>query len=399
MDAHFCVICGPLGGVDAVLNVLLFIPLGAGLVLSGVPWRRAVLTACLLSIAVETTQLFFIPGRDATLGDVITNTVGASLGVALVRHSRTWLLPSPRAAAWLVLGWSGIWLTIQVISSFAFAPSIPTSRFYGEIAPKLGNFDVFRGRVLRATIDGVTIADTLLSDGDSLARRLRNAGQAVATVVPADTTFGIAPILRVADTSLREIVLLAQNEREFLFAVRTGAATLRLRGPLFGLPRAFPARGGRDAQQAADTVTLTGRYQARKLSLRAESSAGRGHSAIPIIASLGWTLLLPAQWFIQGTIGERILSWIWVAFLLLPLGYWTVYAARRSESLTRPSQLTWTISLVFVVAGLGGAPFVFGQSPTPASDWLAAFAGLTLGAVLARTTGSRPRLGLSKARL
>ncbi|HKC81976.1 MAG TPA: hypothetical protein VKB91_12335, partial [Gemmatimonadaceae bacterium] len=31
----FCILCGSLGGVDAVLNVLLFLPFGIGLALSG----------------------------------------------------------------------------------------------------------------------------------------------------------------------------------------------------------------------------------------------------------------------------------------------------------------------------------------------------------------------------
>jgi hypothetical protein len=395
MDAHFCVICGPLGGVDAALNVLLFIPLGAGLALAGVPWRRAALTACLLSIAVETTQLLFIPGRDATLGDVITNTVGAALGTALVCTARTWLMPAPRIAACLVLAWSGIWLTIQVISSFALAPSIPTSRFYGEIAPKLGDFDVFRGRVLRANVDSIAIADTLLSERDRVAPRLRAGGQIVVAVIPDGTPSGIAPILRLADTSLREIVLVAQNEQEFLFAVRTGAATLRLRSPLFGLPSAFPSHRVRDRRPTTDTVILTGRYQSREVSLHAETAAGTRHSEIPAIASLGWTLVWPAQWFIEGTIGERVLSWIWVAFLLMPIGYWAAYAARPSATgnLPRPSMLVWPILLAVLIGGLGVAPLPFALSPTPISDWLAALAGLMLGGTLARTTRGRSIFG------
>src|SRR5580765_1547243 len=60
VDSHLCLVCGTLGGVDAVLNVLLFFPLGVGLALSGIAGNRAVLTAFILSATIETTQLFFI---------------------------------------------------------------------------------------------------------------------------------------------------------------------------------------------------------------------------------------------------------------------------------------------------------------------------------------------------
>lgn len=384
MDAHFCVICGALGGVDAVLNVVLFIPLGAGLALAGVPWRRAVLAACILSITVETTQLLFIPGRDATLGDVITNTLGASLGFALVRTARIWLMPSPAQAARLGLGWCVIWLAIQLTESFAFAPSIPRSRFYGEIAPVLGSFEVFRGRVVHANIDSLRIVDSLYRDRDSLAPRLRHAGHVVATVIPAEPPAGIAPILRVADTSQREIVLLAQDELEFLFGVRTGAAALRLRPPLFGLPRAFPVRSAREDLSTANTVMLTGRYQSWNVSLSAEAARVQRHREIALISSLGWTLILPAQWYIEGTRGEHVLSWVWIGFLVLPAGYFTPFAIRRPTR-TSARAATFLVLGVWALAvslGLGIAPLAFGLSPTPVSDWLAAFTGLLAGAAL-----------------
>lgn len=397
MDAHFCVICGALGGVDSILNVVLFIPLGAGLAMSGASWRRAVLTGCLLSIAVETTQLLFIPGRDATLGDVITNTLGASLGFALVRTARSWLRPAPSQAAKLGLGWCVIWLIIQLTASFGFAPSIPSSRFYGEIAPVLGSFEVFRGRVLHANIDSLRIVDSLFSDGDSVAPRLRHAGHVVATVVPAEPPAGIAPILRVADTSQREIVLLAQDELEFLFGVRTGAATLRLRPPLFGLPGAFPPHDAREDQSGPDTVMLTGRYHSRKVSMHAGAGRVEHRREIPLITSLGWTLILPAQWFIEGTLGERVLSWIWIALLVLPGGYWAAFAIRRSpprNSARTRSSLVWAVSFVAVGLGLGLAPIAFGLSPTPVPDWVAALAGLLVGAALG---GASSRLARSDA--
>ena len=58
--SHLCLVCGTFGGVDAILNVLLFVPLGLGLALSGIRWSRALLIVCALSLTVETTQFFLL---------------------------------------------------------------------------------------------------------------------------------------------------------------------------------------------------------------------------------------------------------------------------------------------------------------------------------------------------
>ncbi len=70
--------------VEAVANVLLFIPLGAALALRGVSVRKAALYGSLLSVTVECMQLLFVPGRTPSLDDVLLNTVGAMAGGALV---------------------------------------------------------------------------------------------------------------------------------------------------------------------------------------------------------------------------------------------------------------------------------------------------------------------------
>jgi VanZ family protein len=71
--------------VEPALNVALFIPL-ALLLCWAIPvmsrgriWVLCVLTSC----AVEVTQYFFLPAREASLRDVVTNSTGAAIGVLL----------------------------------------------------------------------------------------------------------------------------------------------------------------------------------------------------------------------------------------------------------------------------------------------------------------------------
>jgi hypothetical protein len=65
---------------DVLLNVLLFFPLGMTLARSGL--ARAGAYAMLLSIGIETLQLF-LPFRHSSPVDVVSNVTGASLGTLL----------------------------------------------------------------------------------------------------------------------------------------------------------------------------------------------------------------------------------------------------------------------------------------------------------------------------
>ncbi|MDM8083357.1 VanZ family protein [Cellulomonas cellasea] len=74
-------------GVEAVSNVLMFVPFGVlvGLLLG---WRRrwavVVAAACATSTGIELAQRAFLPSRVPTVQDVVLNTSGAAVGLALL---------------------------------------------------------------------------------------------------------------------------------------------------------------------------------------------------------------------------------------------------------------------------------------------------------------------------
>ena len=74
-------------GVEAVSNVLMFVPFGVlvGLLLD---WRRrwtlVVGAACATSTGIELAQRAFLPSRVPTVQDVVLNTGGAAVGLALL---------------------------------------------------------------------------------------------------------------------------------------------------------------------------------------------------------------------------------------------------------------------------------------------------------------------------
>lgn len=71
--------------LEILANVLVFVPVGilAFLLLPRRVWPLALLVGPLLSLAIETAQRVALPHRAATLTDVVANSTGAVLGVAL----------------------------------------------------------------------------------------------------------------------------------------------------------------------------------------------------------------------------------------------------------------------------------------------------------------------------
>src|SRR6185437_1847814 len=93
-----CILCGDMAVQDIILNVILFVPFGAGIRLAGVRRRRAIVMVFCLTAAIELLQMHVIHGRDSSLGDVITNTLGGALGLVLADSWRVWVFPTPKQA-------------------------------------------------------------------------------------------------------------------------------------------------------------------------------------------------------------------------------------------------------------------------------------------------------------
>lgn len=70
--------------VEFVLNVALFVPIGATLrlLVRPVPWWAWPVVGFVLSSAIELSQLAFLDARSATWRDVWANTIGLALGAA-----------------------------------------------------------------------------------------------------------------------------------------------------------------------------------------------------------------------------------------------------------------------------------------------------------------------------
>ncbi len=68
-----------------LLNVLLFVPVGAGLAWwLGRRWAWALPLSVALSSSIEAIQALPVVDRESSMADLVSNSVGAALGVGLV---------------------------------------------------------------------------------------------------------------------------------------------------------------------------------------------------------------------------------------------------------------------------------------------------------------------------
>ncbi|HEU5153876.1 MAG TPA: VanZ family protein, partial [Gemmatimonadales bacterium] len=280
--------CGDLGLLDIILNLLLFLPLGIGLgLLLGT--RAAVAIGLSCSIAIELTQLHLIAGRDASLRDVITNTLGSGLGASLVTLWRAVLLCRGHTARRLATIAAISWLAVLAGTSFAAQPSLPQSTWYGQWAPELGQFDTFPGTVKDVHLGEMFLPAGILANGSEVRDTLLTERfQLRASAVSAGSTEHEAPIFSIFDDQQQEILVLAQAGPALHFRTRTRAADLELRSLSVRL-EGFPTE--------PDTpVEITVLRDGPSLSLSMDSGHGQSQWTSRTTVGSGWAMLLPWEY-------------------------------------------------------------------------------------------------------
>jgi len=197
--------------------------------------------------------------------------------------------------------------------------------------------------------------------------------------------------VRVADDEQREIVLLAQDEQSLLFGVRTGAAILRLRPPLFAMAGVFTdstsiknSGVSKRNDSATDPLKLSGSYDGREARLTVRTDSASSERRVSVSSSLGWTLALPFQWSIEDTRAELVVSWIWMACLMVPIGYWSARIAHSGAQTSATRVVLCLLGVVAIlIAGLVPVQHAFGLPAAPMGDWFAAMSGIVFGGTFA----------------
>src|SRR5437763_4773095 len=247
-----CIACGDHATSDVLLNILLFAPLGAALALQLSSVTRCALSAALLSATIELAQLY-IPGRDSSLGDVLSNTLGGTLGALVTRTAAFWLLPSPARAARLSRTAALAAAAVCWATGMLLTPTFPAARYYGQWTPSLAHLELYRGRVLDVTLSGLRILSGPIPDS-RLARERLAAAQGFSLHVRAvagPRPRALAPLFAIYDDQERQIVLLGPDRDDLVLRFRALATDLRFDQPDIRLVSAMrPVTAG-------DTLDIT----------------------------------------------------------------------------------------------------------------------------------------------
>ncbi len=356
-----CLICGDRGLADAIVNVILFMPLGAAAALTGRSTLAALALGAALSGTVEFAQMTLIPGRDASVGDLVFNTLGAAAGVAVVKTSWWWLGYDRIRASRLSLAAAFIATAIIASTGLLFEPETPEGTYFVMWTPALRHLDPYDAPVRSASIGGQPFPPGRI-ERPTRVRDLLHAGAPIRVVaVVAPRTSRQAAMFAIYDDLKREVALIGPDRDDLVFRVRMRSASARLDQPDLRV-----VGGWRNLVPGSD-VTVTARRSGRNycVGFGPEPPCSSGFSA-----GMGWALFLYMEHW--PVLLKSALSIVWLVMLAVPVGFW---ARRRWESLC---------ALSVFAAAIVVLPAWVGLLPTPGHHVLGAIAGIGLGIVLAR---------------
>lgn len=371
----WCLVCGDLGAIDVLMNILLFIPVGVGLRLMGWPLPRAAATALALSLVIEVLQMTAIPGRDASLSDLLTNTSGAVLGHWLAHHHRIWLLPAPIAGKRLFLASMSGWLAVTLLTAYGLAPVASDRPLYGQIAAQLDHLKYFSGEVLVAEAASRPMPNGRYPSSDLIRAALDRAEADLhAVVITGDRSDGLAPILSLADDRSNIILLLGQDKDALVYTAQIRASHARFRSPAIKLPHVFPSRGRNE-------LNLGGIMNRRSLSVWAMGDGNHHRRVLSLSPNWSWALIFPFDFSLGST--APVFTGLWLMVMLLPVTYW---AGRATPQTSNRGVLApvMTVMVAFLVI-----PATMGLNPVAWEEWVGAYSGIALGAAIARLSLTR----------
>lgn len=381
----FCIICGALGGVDFTLNVLLFVPLGIAMRWALGPLRIVAAIGIATTLLVETLQWRLIPGRDASIGDLVANTLGTMAGAWIAVYGPRWLTATGAAARRYAGAFAIITCFLVWASAWLLQPALPRHLLWAQFTPHKPNMDQFQGE-----LGVVEFNDRPLRPNQVLAPAQTvdsvSRGLSVRAILegPVPSTSRPAYIVRIAN-GLEESFSLTQRGERVAFRTHIAASRLRLRAIVAGLEDALPVSnrplGGKGV------LAIVGNSSQRAIVIRREQPGDETTVTLRRTVGLAWALFFPLdiaitpRWFMANA--------FWLGVLVLPVSLLTFRTAGQQKDLSA-GLLWWSLPVVF--ASLAATP-VTGLSALGPAEWIGVLAGVGAGAVIAR---SMPRANVKR---
>ena len=354
--------CHDQGLRDFLSNILLFIPLGWSLRYWLGP-RQTVGLCLLLTITIEVLQFNVITGRDPSLRDILGNAAGGAIGAWLFAHWRGLLWPDHGRSLRLAGLATGGWTAVLLLSGAGIRPAPSDRPWYGQWTPLPDDANRYPGRLLSLDIGGWGALDGHLAEPVPLRQAIRiGSFLARARVVSGPAPPQGAPIYVVYDDDdwEEEQLFVGQDRRALLLHLRNWFEVCETRGLIVRLPL-FPG------SSPGDTVTVEAGLREHNLLLRAVTATGRAEVRVPQTVGWGWASMLPFSYPVWNE--WLLLNPLWLAILILPVGYWFGRAS------------PWAgvgLTAVALGAGLALVPLLAGVAPTTRPEWAGALGGAAL---------------------
>lgn len=338
----YCVVCGDSGAADSLLNILLFLPIGLLLRGRGWPLWRTALAVLGASTAIEVTQGLFLVGRDAAIGDVLSNGSGGVLGWLLLPGLVALLAPTRRFAAGATLVLQPLLALLWVATAAAVRPALSDAPWIGQPAHEGRGPIPFPGTINRETVDGIAIPNEAMPVRipwrDSLVVQID------ATRATAERFARGIVMLRIVDTASDVQLAVDQRGGDAWLRLRLRGSTWRLHSPR------WLVAGGMSM-----TPQVPWRFRWTWLSDRFVVASGplSGGAttvvSVPMSVGLGWLFVHP---FVS-TLGSNRFLWtaLWLAWWFGLLG-WLAAALQPAEAIASGAAALLVFGGVALGAGL-----------------------------------------------
>lgn len=366
----YCLVCGDGGATDVLLNLLLFLPLGVAARLLGWPLRTALPPMVLLTIGIEVTQATLLVGRDASLSDVLANSLGGAIGwlaapalLALGNPTE----PFAKRAAWVALALSGV---VWIASGLGLRLSLTADQpWIGEPLHLWPGHEPFGGTLERATLDRLPIPDAEMAPSIR-----RDSLDLVLELTRTSSRVPVLPVsvIRVVDPHHR-IQLSANLRHEALvFETRLRAQGWRLRAPQWEFPGAM-------ALPLREPWRFRWIWRPDRVELESGPAADPARverRSLPISIGLGWVFVHP----LVQTVDPR-----WVRWTVLWLAWWFGLTGWLAGAAGPGRAIAFGVAALVCLRAAGALTSI----PAPGSELLAgaaAYAVLAAGALARRAT-------------
>jgi len=361
----FCLGCGDYALADAVANVALFVPLGWALSGAGLPPYRALAVVLATTIGVEWLQHGVIPGRVASMSDILTNALGGAVGMALPRLRRG-VVEAPGLARRASIGYSVLLVACLGVGMATQAVPLPRTLQWTEGSTDTTQYVLFTGSLRAVRVDGLPATMHQWLDVPD-----RNAVEIAVDLLSGRPDTGLAQVVVAWLPSGPGWMWLEQRDRDLHLHVASASDHARLRGHSVWLRDAMPAMAG-------EPVGIRLFVRAFSYRIVIVTNAGSIMREAGIGPGDGWRLFTPGE-SARGS-WTTLLTAGWMAVLLWPLGYLT--SVRSRGALVVASVGTGVIlALLPIVSGCAGLPLL---------GWCGAASGL-LGGSQSRTVVSLRR--------